>query len=89
MSTAALEHLGTGGGQKPLLCVWKMEKKGKGRRRKKNRTEKLYVDRVFVCNKKQCTVKDLPQVVTTVEETDSTTCDGIILTVDFAITTTF
>lgn len=43
-------------GQKLLLCE-----------NKKNRTEKLYVDRVFVC--KTCTVKDLSQLLKTVEQT--------------------
>lgn len=50
MSTAALEHLRNWRGQKPLLRE-KHRQKG---------TEKLYVDRVFVC--KTCTVKDLSQL---------------------------
>lgn len=55
MSTAALEHLRTGEGRN--LCSAK----------KKNRTEKLYVDQVFVC-KMKCIGKDL-SVVTSVKWT--------------------
>lgn len=58
MSTAALEHLRTGEGRN--LCSAQKHKKQKRTEKKKNRTEKLYVDRVFVC--KICTVKDLSQL---------------------------
>lgn len=58
MSTAALEHLRTGEGRN--LCS-----------AKKNRTEELYVDQVFVC-KTNCIVKDL-SVVTMVKRTGKKT----------------